>query len=365
MRLLIVDDSVVFRSQIRSAVEVSMAFSGINTAANGRIALQKLEQEKYDVMTLDMEMPEMNGMETLREIKSRGIPVKVVVFAAQTARGASSALEALKLGAIEVVSKPNSVAGSLNEALEQIKDQLIPILKEVESGHVAPSPSREVVVPRAVALSSSKQMFPSIKQVEYTKVLIETFKPKIVVIGSSTGGPNALEVLFEQIRGPIRIPILLVQHMPPVFTASLAGRIESITGIAAAEGKNGETLLPGRIYVAPGDYHMGLYLAPAGISIKLSQGPKRCNVRPAVDELFEDVASIYGQHVGGMILTGMGEDGMLGCRAIKSKGGGVMIQDKETCVVWGMPGAVHASGAYDKIGPLNECGRILQEWTKE
>jgi two-component system chemotaxis response regulator CheB len=369
MRILIVDDSVVFRSQIKSAVESSMKIELLATAANGKIALQKLEQERFDVMTLDMEMPEMNGMETLKEIKAKKIPVKVVVFAAQTTRGATSAMEALRLGAIEVVPKPDGGNASLDQALEHVKDQLVPILREVETGRLVSGAAKSAESTRAAVESAkttvesiSKDMFPSIQSGDYPKVSVEKFKPKIVVIGSSTGGPNALEVLFETIKAPVKVPILIVQHMPPVFTASLATRIANLTGVEAAEGRNGEVLKPGRIYVAPGDYHMGLFFAPGGISIKLSQGPKRCNVRPAVDVLFEDVAAIYEQHVGAMILTGMGEDGMLGCRAIKSKGGGVMIQDKETCVVWGMPGAVHAAGAFDKMGPIQECGRVLRSW---
>lgn len=364
MRLLIVDDSVVFRSQIKSAVETSLNFSAIGTASNGKIALQKLEAERYDVMTLDMEMPELNGMETLKEIKARNIPVKVVVFAAQTTRGATSALEALKLGAIDVVPKPDGGSGGFSDSLDKIREQLVPILKEVDSGSIEIVETKKVAIPPPAATVLSKQMFPSIKHADYPKVQVDTFRPKAVVIGSSTGGPNALEALFSTIKSPIRVPIFLVQHMPPVFTASLAARIGVITGIEAAEAKNGEPVQPGRIYVAPGDYHMGLFLAPTGISIKLSQGPKRCNVRPAVDVLFEDAAAIYGQFSGGLILTGMGEDGMVGCRAIKSRGGGIVIQDKDTAVVWGMPGAVHAAGAFDKMGPLQECGRILQAWTK-
>ena len=365
MRILIVDDSVVFRSQIKAAVESSMNVTYLATAANGKIALQKLETEGFDVMTLDMEMPEMNGIETLREIEAKKIPIKTIVFAAQNSRAAGTALEALSLGAIEVVAKPDGGASSLGEALGQVKAQLIPILKMIEGGRVTSEAATAVTAVRTKLEENSKVMYPGIAPGEYAKVKIETFKPRVIVIGSSTGGPNALEILFANIRPPLHVPILLVQHMPPIFTASLAARIASITGIPAAEGKNGEVIQPGRIYVAPGDFHMGLFLSKLGISIKLSQAPKRCHVRPAVDVLFEDVASIYEKTVGAMILTGMGEDGMLGCRAIKEKGGGVMIQDKETCVVWGMPGAVYASGAYDKMGPLIECGRILKEWTKE
>lgn len=364
MRLLIVDDSVVFRSQIKAAVDSSLQVDYLATAANGKIALQKLEQEKFDAMTLDMEMPEMNGMETLKEIKARNIPVKVVVFAAHDKRGASSAMEALRLGAIDVVSKPDGSHTSFEDALEHVKSQLIPILREVEIGLSSPSTPK---VPDASGHEldrSAKTMFPSIQPQKYPKVLVESFRPKAVVIGCSTGGPNALEVVFEYIRAPISVPILIVQHMPPVFTASLAERLASITGIESAEGRHGEVVRDGRIYVAPGDFHMGLAVVPGAVTIKISQGAKRCNVRPAVDVLFEDAASSYEHQLGGIILTGMGEDGMLGCRAIKQRGGGVVIQDKESSVVWGMPGAVHASGAFDKVAPLHEVGRILQGWVK-
>jgi two-component system chemotaxis response regulator CheB len=364
MRILIVDDSVVFRSQIKSAVDSSLRVDYVATAANGKIAIQKLEQEKFDVMTLDMEMPEMNGMETLKEIKARNIPVKVVVFAAQTKRGAASAIEALRLGAIDVVPKPDGSQTSFEDALDHVKLQLMPILREVDSGLLMASAQK---IPDATSSEldrSSKTMFPTIEAQKYTKILVESFKPKAIVIGCSTGGPNALEVIFEYIRAPIKVPVLIVQHMPPVFTASLAERIAAITGVEAAEGRHGEIVRDGRIYVAPGDFHMGLAMASGAVSIKISQGPKRCNVRPAVDVLFEDAASCYEHQLGGIILTGMGEDGMLGCRAIKQKGGGVVIQDKESSVVWGMPGAVHAAGAFDKVAPLHECGRILQEWIK-
>jgi two-component system chemotaxis response regulator CheB len=367
MRLLIVDDSVVFRSQIKTAVESSIAVNAIGTAANGKIALQKLQQESYDVMTLDMEMPEMNGMETLKEIRSRGIPIKVVVFAAQNLRGATSAMEALKLGAIDVVSKPDGSNASFDTALQHVRDQLLPILKEVHQksvkappkSSVAGSSDRSPVLGHANTQVASASATPT----SYRKVLVETFRPKIVVVGSSTGGPNALEALFTGIRAPVTVPILIVQHMPPVFTASLAARLGAITGLDSFEAKHGEPVVAGRIYVAPGDYHMGLLKSGDGLIINLSQGEKRCNVRPAVDVLFEDVAKCMPNQVGAFVLTGMGEDGMLGCKAIKNSFGAVMIQDRETSVVWGMPGAVHAAGAFDKMGSLQDCARVLQVWS--
>lgn len=357
MRLLIVDDSVVFRSQIKAAVESVMTPEVIGVAQNGKIALQKLSQERYDVMTLDLEMPEMNGMEVLEEIKRQKIPVKTVVFAAQTARGAKGALEALRLGAVEVVAKPDGGAGSLQEALEQVKQQLIPILQQFSQDRpprsdIGPAVARQTSLAPPVAS-------PIAPQPMWQNKVLETFRPKVIVIGSSTGGPSALDVLFANIRPPISIPILIVQHMPPIFTDSLAQRLQTVTGVKTAEAKHGEQVEPNRIYVAPGDYHMGVVYGPSGIMIRLDQGPKRCHVRPAVDVLFEDIAAIYERHVMGFVLTGMGEDGMLGAKAIKTHGGGVMIQDRESSVVWGMPGAVHSAGAFDKIGSIEDCSRML------
>ena len=357
MRLLIVDDSVVFRSQIKAAVESVMTPEVIGVAQNGKIALQKLTQERYDVMTLDLEMPEMNGMEVLEEIKRQKLPVKTVIFAAQTARGAKGALEALRLGAVEVVAKPDGGAGSLQEALEQVKQQLIPILRQFSQDR-APHFEKSPTVARSANVAPPIPP-PSSSHRTWQNKVLETFRPKVIVIGSSTGGPSALDILFSKIKPPISVPILIVQHMPPIFTDSLAQRLQTVTGIKAAEAKHGEQIEPNRIYVAPGDFHMGVVHGPNGILIKLDQGPKRCHVRPAVDVLFEDIASIYERHVMGFVLTGMGEDGMLGAKAIKSNGGGVMIQDKESSVVWGMPGAVHSAGAFDKMGSIEDWSHML------
>lgn len=358
MRLLIVDDSIVFRSQIRGAVESSMPAQLIGVAQNGRIALQKLENDAYDVMTLDLEMPEMGGLDVLRELKKRNSNVKVIVFSGQTPRSAAAAFDALKLGAVEVVAKPNGETSSLEEALSQVKSQLIPILKQLSSKTIEKSPSLidAPIIQAPIAFTATPT---PASDTSLRKSNIDLVKPKAIVIGSSTGGPSALEVLFASIKGPISIPIFVVQHMPPVFTSILAQRLGVITRIECAEAKHGEHVRPNRIYVAPGDFHMRTLNTPDGVILSLDQGPKHCHVRPAVDILFEEAANIYDKALFGFILTGMGEDGMLGCKSIKNRGGHVMIQDKESSIVWGMPGAVHAVGAYDKMGSIQECSKYL------
>lgn len=365
MRLLIVDDSVVFRSQIRAAVESSMAPDFIGIAQNGKIAIQKLEQDSFDVMTLDLEMPEMSGIEVLREIKRKHIKIKVIIFAAQTARSAKSALDALNLGAIEIVAKPNGDVSSLAEALEQVKGQLIPILKQFhleKCEAVSIASERDMPASETLASKDPQSFDPSPSY--WPRVKLHDFLPKAIVIGSSTGGPAALEVMFSKIKGPIQIPIFLVQHMPPVFTAILAQRIQSLTGIECSEAKHGEQVQANHIYIAPGDYHMRILGVGANPSLSLDQGPKHCYVRPAVDYLFEDAAKVYESQLMAFVLTGMGEDGALGCKAIKSRGGGVMIQDKASSTVWGMPGAVHAVGSFDKMASLDECAKCLASMLK-
>jgi two-component system chemotaxis response regulator CheB len=352
MNILIVDDSVVFRSQIKTALEIYPEIKSITTAANGRIALSKLEQSSIDIMILDLEMPELDGMETLRLMRERGFRQKVIVFAASSASGASKAMDALKLGAADFVTKPQG-GNSLDESLERVRQELVP--KILQFRPVLTSAPKEL--PKREAYPSASPP-PKAEPKKYTIVSIHTFKPSALAIGCSTGGPGVLEKIFPSIKGrSLRVPIFLVQHMPPVFTANLAKRLSDISGHPAAEGRHGELVAPGRIYVAPGDYHMtiGRLANQKDVAIRLDQSQKRNSVRPAVDNLFESCVSVYSGMIGSMILTGMGEDGLQGALKIKGASGGVMIQNEASSVVWGMPGSVFHAGAYDEIGSIEEC----------
>lgn len=354
MRILIVDDSVVFRSQIKGALEGVQGLEVVGVAANGKIALDRLEQMPVDLIVLDLEMPEMNGMQTLAEMRKRNLRQKVIVFAAPSQVGALQALDALQAGASDFVAKPQGTF-SLEESLEKMRQDLVPkiaqfALRGAESPRRTETPERPAphLVPAGVPA--------------WKPVLMETFKPKAVLIGSSTGGPTALEKIFSSLNGHLlRVPIFIAQHMPPVFTDSLARRLGQLCGSVVTEGRDGEPVQNGRVYVAPGDFHMTLSRAPAGgqVIIRLDQSPKRNSVRPAVDNLFESAAKVYGGACAGIILTGMGADGMIGCKAIKDATGGVMIQDRDSSIVWGMPGAVHEVGAYDSMGDLEACGKAL------
>jgi two-component system chemotaxis response regulator CheB len=349
VRVLIVDDSSVFRTQIRRALSDVPDIEVVGSASNGRIALQMLEQKPTDLVTLDLNMADMDGMETLREIRRRGLAVRVLVFAARSTRSAEDTIEALRCGADDFVLKPGGDTLSIEHALEQVRSDLVPKIRQFTAA-MAPTAARE---PVAKAAKISPQAL-SKKPRD-----LATMRPMVVVVASSTGGPGALEALFASLPRPPRVPILVAQHMPETFTKFLAKRLADISGVACREAQNGEPPTPGTIYIAPGNFHMQLRSTPAGNRIALDQGPKVNSVRPAADLLFASAAELYGDACAAFVLTGMGSDGLEGARRIKNRGGAVMIQSKESCVVWGMPAAVHDAGAYDRIGDLQDCAGVL------
>lgn len=362
MHVLIVDDSVVFRSQIKNALEKYPEISAITVAANGQIALAKLEQQSIDLVILDLEMPQLDGIGMLHILRERGFKQRVIVFSASSTSGVRTAFEALKQGADDFVAKPHGT-NSLEESLQILHHDLIPKVLQFSSKakkkvHINESSLHQQQRENLAHSDRSK----STSFGAYPKTTVETFKPSVIAIGSSTGGPTALDKIFATLKEvSLRIPILIVQHMPPVFTANLAKRLSEISGHPAAEGRHGEIIKPGKIYVAPGDYHMSLMrTSSAEAMIKLDQTPKRNSVRPAVDNLFESCANIYGGMTAAMVLTGMGEDGMAGAIKIKEARGAVIIQDEESSVVWGMPGSVFASGAFDIKASLEECALHLR-----
>lgn len=342
-KVLIVDDSVVFRSQVKEALT---GVEGLETASasSGKLALRRLEAENFDLVTLDLEMPEMNGFDVLAEIRKSGRPCKVIVFSSHTEGGAQAVLEALRRGASDFVAKPVLLNQSEGPA-QAIRNQLLPRVlqfldKDNSVRHNSPQPQTRR---------------------EWVKVKLGEFVPSIVVIGSSTGGPSALEVVFRKLPRQISVPILVVQHMPPVFTATLAKRLSEISGLDVREANHRENLLGGRVYIAPGGYHLRLETNERGPFLTLDQRPEQNGVRPCVDFLFESAARICGPHTLGIVLTGMGEDGKAGAIAIKNQNGAVLIQDKESCVVYGMPGAIERTGAFDRQLPLEEISQTLSK----
>ena len=337
LKIMIVDDSVIYRTHVRSALLGNKMFDVVGVASNGRLALEKLSQTHVDLLILDLEMPEMGGLQTLKNLLTTSFKGKVLVFASTSVRGAETALEALKLGATDFVPKP----GAGDSSSDVIVD---PVLK-----------LKALLEPKIISIFAERfsqnqpdragNFVPSSNS--YHRPIWDLFKPKIVLIGASTGGPTVLEKVFSQIGPPLSCPVLIVQHMPPVFTATFADRLQKVSGLTVQEAKNGQALLENNVYIAPGNFHMFLAENKGQVTIHLNQDPLVNSVRPAVDPLFESAAGIYKSGCLGIIFTGMGSDGAIGAEKIKENNGIVIIQEQNSCVVFGMPGAVKAAGAYD------------------
>jgi two-component system chemotaxis response regulator CheB len=333
------------RSLIKQVLQGIDEVQEVVVAPNGRLALDKLKQAGFDLVILDLEMPELDGIETLTQIKNQQLKVKVIVFASQTMGGAKKAMEAFKLGAYDVISKPISEELSLDKGLERIRDSIAPKIKSLIQEHRTPI----------------TEVTPIKQELEkWSKVNLHFFKPEAIVIASSTGGPNALERVLMNLELPVRVPILITQHMPPFFTSILARNLGEITKLPAEEASQGSKVQAGHIYVAPGNFHMSLVTRDNGIYIHLDQGPQIHSVRPAADKLFISAAQIYRKKCLGVVLTGMGEDGKEGAIAIKRAGGAVIIQDKDSSVVWGMPGSVHHAGAFDQELHLDHISQEIK-----
>ncbi len=348
IKVLVVDDAVVVRKIVTDTLGSDPEIDVIATAANGKIALQKIPLLKPDILTLDIEMPEMDGLETLAEARKLYKDLPIIMFSTLTERGGAKTLEALSLGATDYVTKPANV-GSVSVAMQRIRDELIPKIKmfcSKKAGLEAPA----AAIPKPITRTAA----PVIKKPARPRPPNQ--KIDILAIGVSTGGPNALAEFFPTLPADLPVPVVVVQHMPPFFTKLLAERLSSKSPLNIQEGKAGEKLEAGHAWIAPGDYHMVLEKKADGVYLKTNQEPQENSCRPAVDPLFRSVSDIYGPRVLSVIFTGMGQDGMKGCEQIKEKGGYVIVQDEETSVVWGMPGFVARAGLADEILPLNQIG---------
>jgi two-component system, chemotaxis family, protein-glutamate methylesterase/glutaminase len=338
IRILVVDDAVVFRRLVADELGRDPALEVVGTAANGKIALSKVDQLNPDVIILDIEMPVMDGLEVLKELRKTHRRLPVIMFSSLTERGATATLDALALGATDYFTKPASVGG-LEASLEVIREQLIPQIKVLcASVSVRPAAAPPAAPHRpGLAASAAAPARPI----------------QLVAIGASTGGPNALLELFHQLPAQFPVPIVIVQHMPPMFTRMLAERLNNQASIRVHEGGSGIELLPGQAWIAPGDFHMLVVHDGQHARLLLHQDAPENSCRPAVDVLLRSVAKAYGAHSLSVILTGMGHDGLRGCEAIREAGGQILVQDEASSVVWGMPGFVAKAGLADRIVPLS------------
>lgn len=355
IRVLVVDDSVVARAIVAGALAGDPQIEVVGTAANGRIALALVEQLVPDLVTMDLEMPVMDGIETVRALRRRGDRLPIIMFTSVSAQDAKATFDALAAGATDFVTKPSSMASS-EASLEQVAKHLIPRIRALVT-HAGAGASR-----------SRAQGAPApVVRAEQIRLARRSHGPeqavRAVVIGASMGGPEALSRILRGIPR-LPVPIVLAQHMPALFTRQFAARLDSLCPSTVLESAGGEELAPGHVYVAPGDYHLELRATSRGVGTVLHQGPKVNFSRPSVDVLFQSAARVFEGHLLAVVLTGMGSDGRRGSEAVLAAEGTVMVQDEASSVVWGMPGAVAKAGLAHRVLPLDEIGAAITAATQ-
>lgn len=357
IRVLIVDDAVVVRRMLTDVLSADPEIEVVGAAANGRIALAKLPQLSPDIVTLDIEMPEMNGLDTIVELRKDYPRLPVIMFSTRTVRGATTTLEALSLGATDYCTKPDNV-GSLELAQQRVRDELIPKIKALAGRHCGPAMKRDTArVATAVAPVGRAARGLGLAPARPRTSPPPT--PEVVAIGVSTGGPNALATLLPRLPADFPVPVLVVQHMPPIFTRFLAERLDGRCRVRVSEARAGMALERGRVYIAPGDWHMMVERRGTDVVITTHQGPPENSCRPAVDVLFRSCAAAYGEATLAIVLTGMGQDGLRGCQALSETGAPILVQDEQSSVVWGMPGTVAEAGLADQVLPLDQIAAAI------
>jgi two-component system chemotaxis response regulator CheB len=336
---MVVDDSVVIRGLVARWIGEAGGFEVVTTAANGRVAIEALERVEPDIVLLDLEMPDIDGITALPQLLARRPGMKVVVVSTLTKRNAEISFKCLSLGAVDYLAKPDGARQAT--VVTEFRRELIEKLRGLAPAR-PPSrmPGSPVVLPTA------------------RPALTGTTRPQYLLIGSSTGGPRAVEEVLRGLGSALRrVSILIVQHMPPTFTGVFADHLQAQLGVRACEPAHGEALAAGTVYVAPGGRHMGLGPGPV---IRLDDGPPVNFCRPAVDVLFKDAAALFGPTALAVVLTGMGSDGMHGARALVAAGAAVLAQDEATSTVWGMPGSVVRAGLARDVLPLPAIGPTLK-----
>ncbi|HUG62343.1 MAG TPA: chemotaxis response regulator protein-glutamate methylesterase [Methylomirabilota bacterium] len=366
VRVMVVDDSVVVRGLVSRWLDEERQISVVASHRNGRLAVDDVLRSNPDVVVLDIEMPDMDGLTALPLMLEKKRDLVVVIASTLSRRNAEISLKALSLGAADYIPKPENNHGvsTSQDFRRELVDKVINLGQRARSRSAArsgggpmatPAVVRPVAEPRQPVQPAGPQAKP---KTAFTVRNYAMVRPRILAIGSSTGGPQALNTVLGDV-GPAmaQMPVVITQHMPPTFTAILAEHLSKAAGRPAAEGKDGEALAPGRIYVAPGGRHMSLAKQGADVVIRLTDGPPVNFCKPSVDPLFRSVAEIYGGACLAVVLTGMGADGAEGVREIGQAGGSVIAQDEESSVVWGMPGAAAQTGQCSDVLPLTEIGR--------
>lgn len=366
-RIMVVDDSAVIRGLLTRSLESDPELAVVVSAGNGLMALNALKRHPVEIVVLDIEMPVMDGLTALPQLLAINPTIKVIIASTLTRRGADISMKALAAGASDYITKPGATA--LTSA-EEFKRDLVAKVKALgqarrarlpeaararpSGGNVMPRPAGTLVPAAAPMAGGAIALRP-----------LGGERPQALAIGSSTGGPQALFKLLASLAPDVKQPIFITQHMPATFTAILAEHITRASGLPAAEAVDGEAVCGGRIYVAPGDFHMTIESGKdGGKTVRLTKTPPENFCRPSVDPMLRSLVRAYGRSLLCTILTGMGHDGLSGCQAVTAAGGIVIAQDEATSVVWGMPGAVATAGLCSAVLPLDEVGPLLRKLAK-
>jgi two-component system, chemotaxis family, protein-glutamate methylesterase/glutaminase len=336
-RVLVVDDSVVARRLVSKAITADETVDVIGTAADGRIAVAQIERLRPDAVTLDLDMPVMDGLETVEAIRERWPQLPVIMVSTYTVRGAQVTLDALALGANDYVVKPSGSA-SPTDAIARLHEELVPRILAL-----CPHTSSDLAVTEAIAIAPRAP----------------AARVDAIAIAVSTGGPTALGSLLAELPATLPVPIVIVQHMPPMFTRVLAERLDRTSSIRVLEAADGHRLEPGTVRIAPGDRHMLVERVGDVVRVHTTTDPPENSCRPSADPLFRSVAETYGRNALGIVMTGMGSDGLRGSRRLVEEGSRVIVQDEASSVVWGMPGFVVREGLADAVVPLQDLGREI------
>ena len=350
IRVMVVDDSAVMRGLWSRMIEAEPDMHVVASAANGRAALELLRHKTADIILLDVEMPEMDGLSALPRILEAQPAARVIMASSLTQAGATVTVRALALGAADYIGKPT--AGSVVGAAAAVGAELVAKIRALgRSAQRQRAPARRSAPPTAARAGLAGAPNP--------RPLHTGDAVRLLVIAASTGGPNALSRLFQELPHELSLPILIVQHMPPHFTAVLAERIRRESGHDCREAQDGELLRAGRVYMAPGDYHLTLASAGGETMLRLDRGEPVNYCRPSADPTLRSAAALYGAGMLAVVLTGMGEDGLNGCREVVARRGRVLVQDEASSVVWGMPGAVAHAGLASAVLPLEQIAPQL------
>jgi two-component system chemotaxis response regulator CheB len=355
LRILVVDDTVVYRKIVSEILNELPNIEVVGAAHNGKIAMSKIASLKPDLITLDVEMPEMNGIEVLECMKTQAPEVGAIMVSTLTQKGGDMTMKALELGAFDFIPKPQD--GKMEDNRIEIKNALVPILKAFNRRTEIRSILKGKLSPDQVD-DSNKYKIPAPRVIPKKTVpsMVKASKSEIIGIGVSTGGPSALAQIMPKIPAKMGVPIMIVQHMPPLFTKSLAASLNSKCLLDVHEAQDGETIRPDTIYIAPGGKQMKIVAGADGLNriIRITNDPPENSCKPSVDYLFRSMAYHYVGRATGVIMTGMGSDGTLGLKLMKRNGSTIIAQNESSCVVYGMPKIPIESGIADVIAPLDE-----------